>query len=80
MGLPSDLSRMEIQGVMEALGYIKSMLPTAADVYIRQEDRIVIDCNDQWRMPINDLVRILLDHGIGSPDVEDAYNAVYDPR
>ena len=77
MELPSDLTRMEIQGVMAALGYAKSLLPTAADVYVRENDRIAIHCDEQWKMPLADFVRILLNHELGPSDIEAAYNSVY---
>jgi hypothetical protein len=69
---------MEVQGIMEILGYAKSLLPTGdIAVFMRQTDRIPIDFNGNWEMPVPDLVRILTAHNIDPDDIGEAYLAVY---
>jgi len=74
---PSDLSKMEVDGIMAQIGYVRSQLPTASPVYIRQQDRIVVGFDDQGNTPWVDLVRVLIAHGVDGEALPRAYDALY---
>ncbi len=78
MALQHDLSRMDVQAMMSVLGYAKSLLPrNDVDIYVKGQQRILIDITENWVVPSSDFVRTLTQHEVSWADIERAYRTVY---
>ena len=78
MGLPPNLSKMEVQEVMASFGYVKSLLPTQdVDIYVRGNERVSIDFANDWDLPSSDFITMLRIRGISEDAIVSAYRDLY---
>ena len=78
MPLPSELSKPEVDFVMERLGYARSLLPQQdVGIYVNGSRRLAIDFNNGWDVPREDVLRQLHTVDIPTERIEEAYRQLY---
>ncbi len=78
MPLPSEFNRMEVDFMLEWLGYPLSPLPRQdVGIYVNGTRHLAIDFNKGWNVPKDDLIKQLNAVDIPTERIEEAYRQAY---